>query len=78
MLYYEAKDGEVLNAESGIRHNVPRIYEVAWYPEGVDKYLGNCITIYQIFVKGNLPKAKAKPQRIFAVRCSNKSGHYGL
>ena len=48
-------------------YNVPRIDEVAWYPEGVDKYLENCITIYQIFVKGNLPQAKTKPLRIFAV-----------
>ncbi len=46
-------------------YNVPLIFEVAWYPEGVDKYLRNCIKISKIFIKGNLPKAKAKPQHIF-------------
>ena len=47
----------------GIEYNVPRIYEVGPTPCG-----------FEYIQRANLPKAKAKPQRIFAVMFSSKSG----
>ncbi len=46
------------NCLSKIASNVSQICEVAWYPEGVDKYREKYIILFSGFVKGNLGEAK--------------------